>query len=391
MQTRNRQIKTPASTSLACGTVSESFKDKPVSQPRRENTPKGGRMSAHPVFVLGRDGDSLTPTTASKARKLIRGDVAKKCWSKFGTFGIQMLESTREEVPDAAIGNDWGTKFDGYSVVVETENPINVMLILPDKKVIVKKLDERRTLRRARRHRNCRRRPARFDNRLRGPDWLAPSQAVLVHSRLKVIKELCRIYPVRSAAIEDVRFNHSKHRWGKNFSTVEIGKTRLRKAFEDKGIQVRKFEGWETKEIREKFRYKKTSVKSAEKFSAHCSDSLALAISVTTNQRIEPGEFVVIDDKYRPKRRRLHDTQPAKGGVRETYSRGTVFGLRKGLLIGTQKGKAVQLCGKTKGLYRFYDDKGKRGTTKSVTWISTNFKTRRTAIHPSAKADGPLA
>ena len=394
MQTRNRQAsnETPASTSLACGTVSESFKDKSASQPRREKTSQGGRMSAnHPVFVLGRDGEPLTPTTASKARKLLESGVASKCWSKFGTFGIQMLVSTREETPDTAIGNDWGTKFDGYSVIVGDENPINVMLLLPDKKVIVRKLEERRTLRRARRHRNCRRRPDRFDNRARKPDWLAPSQAVLVNSRLKVIRELCQIYPVNLTAIEDVRFNHAKHRWGKNFSTVEIGKTRLRKSFEDIGIQVFKFEGWETKGIREALGYKKTSVKSAEKFSAHCSDSLSLAVNITTGRHLEPGAFVVVDDRYRPKRRRLHDTQPAKGGVREAYSHGTVFGLRKGLLVGTAKGKVVQLCGENQGAYRFYDERGKRGTTKTVSWISTNFKTRRTAIPPPAKAGGPLA
>ena len=29
----------------------------------------------------------------------------------------------------------------------------------------------------------------------------------------------------------------------------------------------------------------------------------------------------------------------------EAYSHGTVFGLRKGLLVGTAKGKVVQLCG----------------------------------------------
>ena len=75
----------------------------------------------------------------------------------------------------------------------------------------------------------------------------------------------------------------------------------------------------------------------------------------------------------------------------EAYSHGTVFGLRKGLLVGTAKGKVVQLCGENQGAYRFYDERGKRGTTKTVSWISTNFKTRRTAIPPPAKAGGPLA
>jgi hypothetical protein len=52
-------------------------------------------MSSHSVFVLGVDGKPLTPTMPSRARKLLRAGVAKPVWSKFSTFGIQMLEQTR--------------------------------------------------------------------------------------------------------------------------------------------------------------------------------------------------------------------------------------------------------------------------------------------------------
>ena len=43
----------------------------------------------HSVFVLDINGKPLIPTTPSKARKLLENGVAKKYWSKFGTFGIQ--------------------------------------------------------------------------------------------------------------------------------------------------------------------------------------------------------------------------------------------------------------------------------------------------------------
>jgi len=380
MQTTNRQVQqleTPVGTSLACGTVPESFKGESVSQLRSEKTPKGGAHVAHKhtVFVLSKDGQPLTPTTPQRARKLLAAGVAEKCWSKFNTFGIRLLTSSRKETPETVLGNDWGSKFDGYSVVVGTENSLNVMWLLPDKKVIRKKLEERRTLRRARRHRNCRRRPARFDNRLRAANWLAPSQKVLVDSRLKAIRELCRIYPVQHAAIEDVRFNHAKKRWGKNFSTVEIGKTILKNFFEGLGIRVHKYGGWETKQIRETLGYKKTKVKNAEKFTAHCSDSLAIAVNTTVGQKVEVGPFIVGDDTYRSKRRRLHDTQPAKGGIRAPYSKGTVRGLRKGLLVGV-KSKVGQLCGELKNAFRYYNAKGERGSAKSFAWVSSNFVTR---------------
>src|SRR5438270_6926105 len=112
----------------------------PARQPRRENTgDRPGRMSAasgHSVFVLDHQGRPLTPTTPAKARKLVNGGVAEKVWSKFGTFGVRLLIETRQETPRTALGVDHGTKFEGYSVIVDQENPLNVKLDLPDKKRI---------------------------------------------------------------------------------------------------------------------------------------------------------------------------------------------------------------------------------------------------------------
>jgi hypothetical protein len=99
---------------------------------------------------------------------------------------------------------------------------------------------------------------------------------------------------------------------------------------------------------------------------------------------VVPGPFLVVDDTYRAKRRRLHDTQPSKGGIRQAYSRGTVFGLRKGLLIGLPNSKSGQLCGEYKGGYRYYDAEGKRGSVRRIHWISSNFKTRRSGDSPVA-------
>ncbi len=328
----------------------------------------------HNVFVLSKEGEPLTPTTPTRARKLLEADVAKPVWSRFNTFGIQMMVETREERPQTTLGVDTGTKFEGYSVVCGQENNLSVKLDLPDKKKIVRKLDERRALRRARRHRKCRRRPARFDNRKRD-GFLAPSQAVVVNSRLKVIREFFRLYPIRFVAFEDVRFNHSKKKWGANFSTVEIGKARLGAFFESQSARVCDYQGDETKALREKYGYRKTSIKSADKFTAHCSDALALAVDVSIGERVEPGRFIVVDDSYRPVRRKLHDTQPAKGGVRAPYSKGTVFGYRRGLLVGTIRGLG-RLCGEYKSGYRYSDSAGKRQSTKSLWFACGHFVTR---------------
>ncbi len=174
-------------------------------------------------------------------------------------------------------------------------------------------------MRRARRFRKCRRRPCRSKNRSRR-DFLAPSQKVLVDSRLKVLGELCRIYPVNVAGIEDVKFNHAAKRWGANFSTVEIGKARLRQFYLDRGINATEYEGHETQDLRRQFGYRKINDKAADRFEAHCCDSLALACAVGTGEHVEPGAFLVVDDTYRPVRRQLHDTQPTKAAA-ETPTR----------------------------------------------------------------------
>ena len=198
----------------------------------------------------------------------------------------------------------------------------------------------------------------------------------LVDSRLKVIIALIAIYPISVVGLEDVRFNHAARRWGKNFSTAEIGKQSIREALRVNGAAVLEFAGHVTKELREEYGYRKTSDKSADKFTAHCSDSLTLACAVSVGHQIEPGRFLVVNDAYRPKRRRLHDSQPTKGSVREPYSKGTVFGIRKGLLIGTKRGVG-QLCGEYKGEYRYYDTNGKRRSAKELSWISSGFMIRQ--------------
>lgn len=330
-------------------------------------------MSSHSVFVVSLEGKPVTPTTPAKARKLLRGGVAQPVWSKFGTFGIRLLVPTRPETPVTTLGVDQGTKFEGYAVVCGRENPLSLKVDLPDKKKIVKKVRERATLRRARRFRKCWRRPARFDNRKRDA-FLAPSQGVVVASRLKVLKALLGMFPVTLVGFEDVRFHHAKYKWGANFSTVEIGKARIKAFLEAAGTNVSLYRGFETQELRQQYGYRKTSDKGADRFEAHCSDALTLACAVSLGEPVPPGLFLVVDDTYRAVRRRLHDTQPAPGGVRSAYSRGTVFGVRKGLLIGAANGKTGQLCGEYQGGYRYTDALGKRQSTRSLQWVSTHFR-----------------
>ena len=341
--------------------------------------------SQHTVPVIGQDGRPLTPTTPARARKLVRSGQATPFWTRLNTWAIRMVGPTRKEQPRCGLGVDHGHAHEGYAVVCGEENVLAVTLHLPDKAQIVRKMKERRDLRRAYRSRRPRRRPRRFSNRRRSPDWIAPSQLVLVLARLKMLNTLRSLYPLTVAGVEDVRFDHRK-RWGRTFSTVEIGKARLHRWYAEQGINASFYQGWETKTLRLEYGYPKSGDKKADRFSAHGSDALALAAHVTAGVRVEPGPLVIVDDRYRPVRRHLHDSNTGKGGKRIPYSRGTVHGLRKGLLIGTSKGKRGRLCGIYNNAYRYHDGAGKRRVTRTVVWVCTNYLTTTIASVSSAGA-----
>ncbi len=339
----------------------------------------------HSVFVLDAEGKPLTPTTPRKAKKLMDGKQAKSIWNKFGMFGIKMLVETREETPKTALGIDFGTKFEGYAVVSGKENSVAVMWKLPDKKKIVKKLEERKDLRRARRHRNCRRRECRFDNRKK-KEFIAPSQRVMVQSRLKVIGEFFKCYPIDAVALEDVRFNHKKNKWGKNFSTIEIGKRFINNWIRQRAC-LQLFSGYDTQDCRKRYRYKKSGNKSAEVFNAHCSDALAIATDLYVQEHIAQGKFIIADDTYRPVRRRLYDSQPAKGNIRVKYSTGNFKGVRKGTIC-----NHGQICGGTRNNYFIRNLDNKRIGRTNISWLSHNFKLKtEVAIPPTNELVGFLA
>jgi len=397
MQTKTtiQQLESPEDASLVFSTDEESLNSMGLenhSENHYENSKQlchlgseynlNQKASMSRIFVLSFTGKPLTPCKQGKARKMLFGGVAKVVWNKFGEFGIQMLIPTREETPKTVLGIDTGTKFEGLSLIVGKENVLNVMWLLPNKKTIVSKLIERRQLRRAKRQRNCRRRECRFDNRSKN-GFIAPSQLMMVQSRLKAIKEFFKYYPISKVAIEDVKFNHRDKHYGKNFSTIEIGKNMIKafiigKVGRDNYIT---FEGFETEQARERKGLKKSSNKASETFNSHCVDSFSIASELSN---AEPNfNIKVVDDAYRPTRRRLHDTQPKKGNIREKYSTGSFKGIRKGTIC-----EFGQIVGGTKKTYFIRNSDNKRIGRAKISWLSHNFKLKDGSIPPLNKLGG---
>ena len=68
----------------------------------------------------------------------------------------------------------------------------------------------RRQLRRSRRSRKTRYRPARFDNRKRKEEWLAPSIRQKIGSHLTVVANVCKILPINQIIVETASFDIQK-------------------------------------------------------------------------------------------------------------------------------------------------------------------------------------
>ena len=282
------------------------------------------------VPVVSKDGKPLMPTKPAKARKMIEGGVAKKCWSKMGVFYIQMLIPVGEEVQDVALAIDPGSKYDGYAVSGEKDVALKAMAIMPQK--VHKKMKERNRLRRNRRYRKTRRRKKRFDNRKRREGWIAPSQLAKVRFRIKIVRDLAKIFPINFIAVEDVRFNHYKKRWGKHFSTVEIGKTMLYDELE-RHAQVIKFAGWQTAEARKYWSIKKSSSKDALTPESHANDALAM-LNEVFGDNVDNSCIFMVWRRLEFSRRSLHRQTYQKGGIRPHFG-GTTNGhhIRKGDIV----------------------------------------------------------
>jgi hypothetical protein len=287
------------------------------------------------VPVVSVDGEPLMPTTPKKARLLVRDGLARPRRNKLGLFYIQMLRPVGTETQLMALAGDPGAKYDGVGVASHKQVELKAMVFLPDD--VPQKMKARGNLRRARRYRKTPRRPARFDNRKRKTYWLAPTQRSKVETRLKVARELCKIYPIKHIITEDVRYNHYKYRDGRHFSTVEIGKAltyqEYKKLAELKLVEVSGTDAW-----REKFGLVKSTARKWEQIpETHANDAVAMLIGVTGCKDNPKAPFFVWR-RLRHARRSLHRQNPGKGGIRPRFG-GTANGgfFRKGGRVEAEK------------------------------------------------------
>lgn len=308
------------------------------------------------------------PTTPARARKWIQSGKAVKYWSDCGQFYVKLtVEPSGRNTQDIVIGIDPGKKYSGIGVQSARFTLYTAHLILPFQ-TVRERMDNRRLMRRGRRGRRINRRlefskrahrQKRFENRRQAK--LAPSICANRQLEIRLVSELCKIYPVTEIRYEYIRADvdltsgRKKARSGKGFSPVMVGQKWMLQQLEQFSVVV-KIEGYQTALTREHLGLIKNKAnKSIAEFATHAVDGVSIAASHFVEYRkyhrvnvdganwfgvvsITPASFFVI---RRPpySRRQLHLMVPAKGGVRRKYGGSTTrHGVRKGDLVNSPKG-----------------------------------------------------
>jgi RRXRR protein len=315
------------------------------------------------IPVVDSQNQPLMPTTPARARKWIASGKAEKRWSDCGQFYVQLtVEPSGYATQDIAIGIDPGKKYSGIGAQSALFTLYTAHLVLPFQ-TVRDRMDARRLMRRGRRGRRINRKIAfrerahrqkRFSNRRQGK--LAPSIRANRQLELRIVSELCKLYPVAEIRYEyikadvDLTSGRKRARSGVRFSPVMVGQRWMLKQLEQFAPVV-KVEGYQTASTRKHLGLTKNKAdKSKAEFNTHAVDGVALAASHFVEYRqyhkadedgaewfgsvsITPAPFFVI---RRPpySRRQLHLMVPAKGGIRRKYGGSTTpFNIRKGDIV----------------------------------------------------------
>jgi hypothetical protein len=338
------------------------------------------------------------PCHPAKARRLLAQGKADAHSNKLGLFYIQLAWEQEPDNQPLAVGIDPGPTYEGYSVVGSQDTVLNLMAEAPTH--VKEAVKVRRTMRRARRSRTCRRRPARFYNRLAGHKRIPPSTRARWEAKARVVAHLQRIVPLTDVVVEDVRAStrHGKGgKWNTRFSPAQVGKEHLCSLLRARSLTVSTKEGWQTKELREQYGLKKSKSKAWQSFASHAVDAWVLAARVTgaaqpTCHRLW---YVVT---IRVHRRQLHRLQCSKGGIRAAYGGTRSLGFKRGTVVMHPRYGLSSVGGydRAKGTVSLHDyrtnkrlTQGAKGPTlKTPTW--TPYRTYLVSEAPATRGLKPL-
>ncbi|NEZ65557.1 hypothetical protein D0962_22835 [Leptolyngbyaceae cyanobacterium CCMR0082] len=320
------------------------------------------------IPVQNPDGTPAMPTKLARAKKWVEHGKAKWVKTDLRIKAVRLVsEPSGRDTQPIAVGIDPGKMFSGIGVQSAKATLFTAHLLLPFKRV-KDRMESRAMMRRNRRGRRINRklpfelrnhRQERFDNRKQKK--VPPSIRANRQLELRVVTELCQLFPISKIVFEYVR---ARTKEGCSFSPVMVGQKWMIAQLE-KLAPVRTLYGWQSASMRDHLGLSKSKDKSEQSPQSHAVDGVALAASEfvgylkyhRNNSRgadwfgavnVTSAQFVVIQ---RPpvSRRQLHLMVPAKGGNRRKYG-GTVtrHGFRKGDLVIAEK-KGIQSIGWVSG------------------------------------------
>lgn len=284
------------------------------------------------IPVVSNSGIPLMPCRPLKARKLLAHNKATKKRNKLGLFYLQLnFDPKYPFTQPLAIGVDPGTKYEGFSVVGTVDTVVNIMSEAVT--WVKQKVEQRRNARKARRKRKSRRRKCK-KNRLKNEIRIPPSTRARWDVKLRIIKQLCTILPIKYVVVEDINAVSKKHqkKWNTNFSPLEVGKLYFYNELKKLNLTVILAKGNDTKQLRELFGLKKKKSKSKPIFETHCIDAWVLAAAIT-GARYPATRSVYYITPLQFHRRQLHRFNYSQGGIRKRYGGTISLGLKRGTLV----------------------------------------------------------
>lgn len=319
------------------------------------------------------DGTPTMPTKLSRAERWVEEGKAQWVYNDLRIKAVRLLvDPSGHNTQPIAVGLDPGKHYAGVAVQSAKATLFMAHVQLPFE-LVKERMSSRKLMRRSRRGRRINRkrpfqqrnhRQCRFDNRRQNK--LPPSIRANRQMELRVLTELCQLFPVTHIVFEyvkadvDLTSGRKKAKAGIGFSPVMVGQrwalNRLSRLAPTTTLY-----GWQTSNLRRQLGLEKQKGSKGDTIPAtHAIDGVALSCSQfiqyaefhtaktrghhwSGNVQITTAPFVVI---RRPpiSRRQLHLMVPAKGGVRRKYG-GTItrHGFRKGDLVRAEMAGRVSI------------------------------------------------
>ena len=158
------------------------------------------------VFVLNKSKKPLDMISHAKARMLLKNRLAVV--HKIYPFTIRLRDNSCVSNDRAyTVKLDPGSKHTGIAIIDNNDAVVMLAEIEHRGHIVKKKMDSRRMIRRNRRNRKTRYRPARFLNRTKPEGWLAPSVKSRADNVINFIRKYKKLINIDKVMIENVSFD----------------------------------------------------------------------------------------------------------------------------------------------------------------------------------------